>query len=1118
MFIFNKKLILADNSSVPGSSFTVNGFNCCIDGLPGSMALMPASLGGNVDEPVQERSTVYGVNIFAYPGENKYGNIFVSGVNAAGAVVSVNGVAENVGVQIELGNGATFVLNANGSYVFTSGNNYNNFYIPGSVNRSVSFEVSTKEPPLGTFGSAFSLNIVADKVKPWTPAELYNQLWLDASDSSTVSVEGGVVTSWADKSGRGRHVYKGSATNPPTLKVVDDIASISFNGGSCALTSAVNFPIINNEVFSAYFVYRNNSSGFVFDWGNPIIQYKGLGFYEGGIWYGSYARNACTLGANGTTNIYVVTAYFNGSKTIGKAWTNGVLSNNPATYTPKLYVTLALLSIGRGLFGEICEIVIQKDWVSESTRLRVEGYLAHKWGISSRLPLTHPFKYDAPGLGVVLFRDEVGVLANEVSTGNVFSNDGGGLLGYAYVSSVNGSVGNIGVEQPGKGGGKFTILSDGTWTFNPNSEFDFLRGTNTRQSSIKYGVKTPDYHDESFTNITVTISSNEVQKWTPKLLSPILWLDASDSSTITSGAVGIEEWRDKSGHNNNLYLNDGATSAPSLENGYVSFLNKSGFFISAPFEVESENTIIIAMVAQPTKPFNPGGGSIVEQRYTVRSPWSITCEVQSDGRMRVYDAPVNAGSDFGNFGVLNTNSSRWFNAIFIQKQDKKSYGYLNGYTVESSYSAFQFVKNVGIVVCDSNFDGYIGEIIIIKDAIDETSRALIEGYLAHKWYHAEYLDETHLYKNAAPTTIDVITPTVCSEGFETNKILAISGNVLDNDDILLTVNKVNNDEINVGSRVAGSMGGFFTIASDGSWLFEPDIDFVGIGEEETVTTSISYTATDLWAEATASLSVTVKGASAPRKWLPSDTSLEFWLDAADSSTITVVKGGVRSWRDKGPNSIELVNSSQTTSPAYSKRAVNGLNAVLMAMSSLTSSAVYSETGHSVFYVVHNPSAVPTQCVEELSGTCLWNNNSGQINRSDYIDGFSAGYSITNGSVSRWCERSGHIHYVLNYSADMSGTNIIHLSSDDPRITDLFINGELKRTSLVSPQPMPIGFSLGGSDYYHSGFSGYVCEKIVIIGHLDETLRLRIEGYLAHKWGVSSKLSLNHTYKTSAPMI
>ncbi|HHE47022.1 MAG TPA: hypothetical protein ENL08_04905, partial [Bacteroidetes bacterium] len=39
-----------------------------------------------------------------------------------------------------------------------------------------------------------------------------------------------------------------------------------------------------------------------------------------------------------------------------------------------------------------------------------------------------------------------------------------------------------------------------------------------------------------------------ISGWTPLQLNPLIWLDAKDSSTVHSGASGVEKWDDKSGN------------------------------------------------------------------------------------------------------------------------------------------------------------------------------------------------------------------------------------------------------------------------------------------------------------------------------------------------------------------------------------------------------------------------------------------------------------------------------------------------------------------------------------------------------------------------------------------
>ena len=52
-----------------------------------------------------------------------------------------------------------------------------------------------------------------------------------------------------------------------------------------------------------------------------------------------------------------------------------------------------------GGFGWIAEILVVDQYVDETTRQKVEGYLAHKWGLTDNLPFNHPYKSSEPGVG-----------------------------------------------------------------------------------------------------------------------------------------------------------------------------------------------------------------------------------------------------------------------------------------------------------------------------------------------------------------------------------------------------------------------------------------------------------------------------------------------------------------------------------------------------------------------------------------------------------------------------------------------------------------------------------------------------------------------------------------------
>ncbi len=73
------------------------------------------------------------------------------------------------------------------------------------------------------------------------------------------------------------------------------------------------------------------------------------------------------------------------------------------------------------------------------------------------------------------------------------------------VSAVNGAVANVGAPTDGDGGGSFTIGEDGTASFDPAGDFDYLAPGETAESAITYTVADPD-GETSTTTVTVTVT------------------------------------------------------------------------------------------------------------------------------------------------------------------------------------------------------------------------------------------------------------------------------------------------------------------------------------------------------------------------------------------------------------------------------------------------------------------------------------------------------------------------------------------------------------------------------------------------------------------------------------
>jgi len=245
----------------------------------------------------------------------------------------------------------------------------------------------------------------------WTPAALPGKaLWLDAADSSTITLTDGKVSEWRDKSGLARHAAQSSSTLRPT------VLSEDVNGKDCLsfASNALDAPsVVINSNFTAFFVgtLSNTSpehgralslrnSAFSSDFGNTssiLPLYRLSSNQTGTLYFNSAGRGTVNLTYNAA--FQTASVIDTSQMTLYKDGTGAT----PSTVTHSLNTT-AGLRIGNSLWstatveywdGKYCEIILLLD-TGDTNRQLVEGYLAHKWGIAGSLPSWHPYEDSAP--------------------------------------------------------------------------------------------------------------------------------------------------------------------------------------------------------------------------------------------------------------------------------------------------------------------------------------------------------------------------------------------------------------------------------------------------------------------------------------------------------------------------------------------------------------------------------------------------------------------------------------------------------------------------------------------------------------------------------------------------
>jgi hypothetical protein len=285
----------------------------------------------------------------------------------------------------------------------------------------------------------FSLNDVGflgGLAVPWTPANITTALWLDAADASTITASSGAVSQWNDKSGGATNFTQGTAGARPSTgsATLNGRNVLTFDGGDTLLAGDALDNVWTGAAFHLFCVAKNDD---VTSSNGAILTKIAIGA-DNQRAFAYYIRTSklqlAAIYALDATNFTVV----DGSTSISNsAWTIGTAAysstgTGTANTTSRVRMTVdgadqtevvnsftgnlgtiqngtAQLAVGSvagtsgttnagPLTGAIGEIIVTASVLSTLNRQRIEGCLAHKWGLTGNLPNDHPYKSVPPTL------------------------------------------------------------------------------------------------------------------------------------------------------------------------------------------------------------------------------------------------------------------------------------------------------------------------------------------------------------------------------------------------------------------------------------------------------------------------------------------------------------------------------------------------------------------------------------------------------------------------------------------------------------------------------------------------------------------------------------------------
>ena len=247
---------------------------------------------------------------------------------------------------------------------------------------------------------------------PWSPSDLGSALalWLDADDADSVTLNGSSVSQWNDKSGNNRHASQNTATQQPLYLANGLNGKPIVQGDDTDDVLIGDFDVAAANDISVVFV----ASGIelrdcIFDFFSPSTGARAVNIND------VIARqSSATLVLSNSPSVVSLTAPFlavathtnsnataqfdlklNGGSASFAGYPAGV---STPLFTTQSFERYALLddSSGENAWGAGFGEYIVAVNLTATNRQKLEGYLAHKWGLAADLPNDHPYKNSAP--------------------------------------------------------------------------------------------------------------------------------------------------------------------------------------------------------------------------------------------------------------------------------------------------------------------------------------------------------------------------------------------------------------------------------------------------------------------------------------------------------------------------------------------------------------------------------------------------------------------------------------------------------------------------------------------------------------------------------------------------
>lgn len=679
------------------------------------------------------------------------------------------------------------------------------------------------------------------------------ELWLDASDASTLTLSGNFVTNWADKSGKGRHAFQSNAVYQPISNLIS-IGGINALAFHERYMDVINNDFVTETIFQVYrstYPFFNNRSSAVVGrattWDSDTYSFQvGQTYFANSPFPQRVIKNSVEiplspfdLGKIDDWMVLVVEQAFAGS-------------HRPIVIGSKD-------GLNQRSFNQIAEVVVYNRKLTVTEMQQVNNYLQNKWKIGGLNRSFSP-QDGAVGVGVsdnltITFLEAVDVINGSLTVKNLTTG-----LDHEVIALNSGQV---------TGNGTTTITINPSIDFSLDSDYAIdIPGGKIKGvvSGIDFaGVKSSETFDWKF-RTTSSVAFD------PRAIRGLeLWFDAADISTMTLAVNDVTNWADKSGKGRHA-----SQTIPGFR-GYINTvtLNSNNVvrFYDDYMPIPSEDfkaKTIIQVFRNPYPYFWNRSGSIlgrntsyftqsyqfqVNQPYFANAPYP---EMVRKNFNSVTGVPFNL-DPFNEWMVLTVRP-----------------GYKN--------SPRDYVIN-SIDDGNNRFFTDIAEIIAYNGELTNSELILLHNYLNEKW-HIGGLQAT---RDPQDGEIDVSLTTNLTLTFTENVDL-ISGEFLIRR--LSDASLIDNIDI-LTANVTGNGTNIITVDLPGALVGATDY-YIELNQGAILGLSSGLTHIGFNTNSEWNFRTTNAGPFSPLDV----QGIQLWYDAADLATITTTGVKVTNWADK----------------------------------------------------------------------------------------------------------------------------------------------------------------------------------------------------------------------------